>query len=168
MFLGYMPIDEAFRLLNLCVTSAKVPTDSSTTPSYRVYGDSGFVVGGSLSAAETGSITNATNASPIVVTSANHGLTTGQRVTITGVGGNTAANGTFTITKVNDNSFSLDGSTGNGAYTSGGTWTTTGLYSVSITPTEAGGFAQGEHYDIVVYATISANVTAQQYRFGVV
>ena len=67
-------------------------------------------------------ITGATNASPIVITSAAHRLETGHVVEITGVGGNTAANGTWTITRVGANTFSLNGSTGNGAYTSGGTW----------------------------------------------
>lgn len=65
-------------------------------------------------------VTGATNASPIVITSTAHGLVTGDRVTIASVGGNTAANGNWTITKNDANTFSLDGSTGNGAYTSGG------------------------------------------------
>jgi hypothetical protein len=66
-------------------------------------------------------ITGATNASPIVVTEVNHGYVTGQRVQIAGVGGNTAANANWYITLVDANSFSLNGSTGNGSYTSGGT-----------------------------------------------
>ncbi|MEW6210918.1 MAG: ubiquitin-activating E1 FCCH domain-containing protein [Acidobacteriota bacterium] len=71
------------------------------------------------------SITSATNASPIVITtSTNHKLVTGDSVTISGVGGNTAANGTFTVTVTNSTTFSLDGSTGNGTYTSGGTFNT--------------------------------------------
>ncbi len=70
----------------------------------------------------SGSIANATNASPIQITSSNHGLSTGERVTISGVVGNTAANGTFNVTVVDANNFNLDGSTGNGAYVSGGTW----------------------------------------------
>src|SRR5262249_52886011 len=63
------------------------------------------------------------------ITSANHGLTTGAQVVITGVGGNTTANATWTITRIDANTFSLNGSTGNAAYTSGGTWklTTTPL-----------------------------------------
>jgi len=67
-------------------------------------------------------VTGATNASPIVVTSTGHALNTGDAVSISGVAGNTAANGTFTVTKVDANTFSLNGSTGNAAYTSGGTW----------------------------------------------
>lgn len=70
----------------------------------------------------SGAITGATNATPIVVTATAHGLATGDSVVISGVLGNTGANGTFVITKVNANSFSLNGSVGNGAYTSGGTW----------------------------------------------
>lgn len=70
----------------------------------------------------TGNITDATNATPIVITSSGHGLETGEVVTITGVGGNTAANDTWTITVVSDSTFSLDTSVGNGAYTTGGEW----------------------------------------------
>jgi hypothetical protein len=72
--------------------------------------------------AVTGSITGASNTSPIVITSANNGLANGATVSIGGVGGNTNANGTFTITRIDANTFSLNGTTGNGAYTSGGLW----------------------------------------------
>jgi hypothetical protein len=66
-------------------------------------------------------VTNATNASPIVITTdGNHNFITGDLVGVSGVGGNDAANNSFTITKLTDTTFELDGSTGNGAYTSGG------------------------------------------------
>jgi hypothetical protein len=71
-------------------------------------------------------IINASNASPIVITaSTDHGMQTGNQCYITAVGGNTAANNSganpnWIITKVNATQFSLDGSTGNGLYTSGG------------------------------------------------
>jgi hypothetical protein len=67
-----------------------------------------------------GTITGATNASPIVVTESSHGRTTGNIVTIHDVVGNTSANGTWKITRVDADTYSLDGSTGNDAYTSGG------------------------------------------------
>lgn len=69
-------------------------------------------------------ITNATNASPIVVSTANtDGLANGDTVYISEVGGNTAANGKWVVASVVANtSFALVGSTGNGAYTSGGIW----------------------------------------------
>lgn len=67
-------------------------------------------------------VTGATNESPIVITtSAAHLFATHDTVAITSVGGNTAANGTWTITKLTSTTFSLNGSTGSGAYTSGGT-----------------------------------------------
>lgn len=67
-------------------------------------------------------VTNATNATPIqITTSTTNTLITGQSVAIHSVGGNTAANGTFTVTVINGTNFTLDGSVGNGAYTSGGT-----------------------------------------------
>jgi len=65
--------------------------------------------------------TTGNGVSPIVVTtSSTVGMTSGQQVGISGVNGNTAANGIWTITVVNSTQFSLNGSTGNGAYTSGG------------------------------------------------
>lgn len=75
-------------------------------------------VSNSLSA----TVTNATNASPIVITtSAAHLFASDDVVTIASVGGNTAANGTWVITVLSSTTFSLNGSTGSGAYTSGGT-----------------------------------------------
>ena len=73
-----------------------------------------------LNTARTLTITGATNATPIVITAVGHGLVTGMTVTITGVGGNTAANGTWLVTVVTTDTFSLDTSVGNGAYTTGG------------------------------------------------
>jgi Bacterial Ig-like domain (group 3)/Putative Ig domain len=83
----------------------------------------------------TGTITGASDAGPIVVTSPNNGLVTGDSVTIGGVNGNTNANGTFTITVLNANQFELNGTTGNAAYTSGGTWVDNSSNSSYIEPT---------------------------------
>lgn len=69
-------------------------------------------------------VTDATNASPIVITTSTvHGYSTGDNVRIADVLGNTAANGDWVITVLTTTTFSLDSSTGNGAYTSGGTAT---------------------------------------------
>ena len=66
-------------------------------------------------------VVSATNTSPIVVvTSATHEMLTGQSIYITGALGNTGANGSFVITRLDSVTFSLDGSVGNGTYTSGG------------------------------------------------
>lgn len=62
----------------------------------------------------TGDITNATNASPIVVTSASHGLSSGDRIRIVGQKGLTAMNGEWFVTVLTSNTFELDGSVGNG------------------------------------------------------
>jgi hypothetical protein len=67
-------------------------------------------------------VTGATNASPIVLTCIGHGLASGDIVLIENVGGNTAANGEWTVTVIDADHISLDGSTGNSwSYTSGGT-----------------------------------------------
>jgi hypothetical protein len=65
-------------------------------------------------------VNSATNATPIVVTtSGNSGYSTGDVVQITGVSGNTAANGVFKITVINATQFSLDDSSGNGTSSGG-------------------------------------------------
>lgn len=69
----------------------------------------------------TGSITGATNATPIVITQTSHGYTTNDLITVASVGGNTAANGNWQITVNSANTYTLIGSAGNSAYTSGGT-----------------------------------------------
>lgn len=103
------------------------------------------------------SVANATNASPIAITtSANHGLSTGQLVGISGVLGNTAANGQFIVTVTSANSFTLNSSTGNGAYTSGGLVSIPG--GLPITPVNApAGFFEGT---TVVLATGTDGVTS--------
>ena len=103
-----------FRVWNTALTAAEVANTANQTlvsPPPQI----------------TGIITGTTNASPIVVTSPSNGLTTGEQVTINGVLGDTAANGTWTVTVIDANTFSLNNSTGNGAYISGGTWNWTGL-----------------------------------------
>lgn len=62
-------------------------------------------------------ITGATNASPIVITANSHGLSNGDEVVVSGVQGNTAANGIWTVANKTANTFELSGSTGNAAYT---------------------------------------------------
>lgn len=77
----------------------------------------------------TGTITTPgiTNASPPVVTSTAHGLAVDQIVTIAGVVGSTANNGTWRVSAVTANTFTLNTLAGAapgapGAWTSGGTW----------------------------------------------
>ncbi|MGI8686258.1 MAG: hypothetical protein ACR2MO_14420, partial [Acidimicrobiales bacterium] len=70
-------------------------------------------------------VTDATNASPIVISTGTaagtaHGLTTGDKVTLANVTGNTAANGNWTVTVLSANTFSLNGSAANGIFNGGG------------------------------------------------
>jgi hypothetical protein len=76
-------------------------------------------------------ITDATNTAPIqIVTKRPSILKTGDTVTISGVGGNTAANTTTTIKVTGARAFTLDGTTGNATYTPG-----TGVVASSVFPT---------------------------------
>lgn len=70
-----------------------------------------------VKAPDVKSITGATNANPIAITCVGHGYSTGDMVYISGVTGNTNANGEYTITVVNANTFTLNGRAGNAQYT---------------------------------------------------
>jgi hypothetical protein len=111
--------------MSMFVTARKAADAAGTMqPSVLVSAGKGT---GNIQSFATSNITGASNASPIVITtSANHGYSTGDKVNVSGVTGNTAANGSsptgfWTITVVDNTHFSLDGSAGNGAYTGGGT-----------------------------------------------
>lgn len=79
-------------------------------------------------------ITAASNASPIVITGSGHSLSNGDSVEITGVVGNTAANGVWIVANKTTTTFELTGSTGNGTWTSGGTYCKISPTSFSILP----------------------------------
>jgi len=126
-------------------------------------------VAGSTAAALT--VSGATNASPIVITtSAAHGLLTGAVVTVASVGGNTGANGTFVITKLSNTTFSLNGSTGSGAYTSGGTVqprgsTFSGTGTSVITLSLDGTNGAFDDYFVLVTCTKGGTIGATGIRF---
>lgn len=116
----------------------KISADLGTPPNDRVSLDNfGWAValsGDTLAvgapfhdypATDTGSITGATAANPVVITSASHGLSNGNVVRIEDVGGMTEINDReFTVANVTSNTFELSGEDGSShtAYTSGGTY----------------------------------------------
>lgn len=70
-------------------------------------------------------VTGATNNTPVVITTVDpHHLSPGDKVDIDQVGGNMAANGTWTVANPTAKTFELLNSAGNGDYTGGGRWTT--------------------------------------------
>ncbi len=84
-------------------------------------GNATYSVSGITATANSLTVSGASNSSPITLTvNSTSGLHNGDTVMVSGVVGNTAANGTWTITVDNGTQIDLQGSTGNGAYTSGG------------------------------------------------
>lgn len=70
----------------------------------------------------TGTITGATNATPVVLTATNS-LSVGDLIGVRSVGGTTVCNDkVWRVSAVSGTTITLEGSVGNGAYTSGGTW----------------------------------------------
>src|SRR5262245_30006647 len=150
--LGVVVLGETLAAAVPIADGAGLPYDPAVAPNYRIYGAAGLVASGtgSLSKLDTGSVEGASNASPVVVTSTNHGLQTGTPVIVSGVGGNTAANGSFRATRLTANTFSLDGSVGNGPYTSGGSWHVAGLYLISLPVTGGVGYEAGKTYQALI------------------
>lgn len=83
-----------------------------------------FATGDGTTGSQTGAISNITNATNAVVTSANHGLVSGTSIILNNVGGMTEVNGNaYIITVIDANDFYLNvNSTAFGVYTSGGSW----------------------------------------------
>lgn len=169
MYQGFMDENQASSFLFQLLNSSGTPIEPDAAPTFKVLGQNGLVTNGSGSAssAESGSITGATNASPIVITSNAHAVVTGQSVKVASVGGNTAANGTFIATAIDANTFSLNGTTGNGSYTSGGTWRTTGLYKVTLTGAVLAGLEAGKTYTIILTWLESTVQRSKQCTFTV-
>ena len=167
-FLGYVTLGTTLYSDVVTRSTTNVPTNSDALPAYRIYGPDGLMTSGTGTGAlrNTGSITTTTGngVNPIVITSAAHGLTVGTRVTISGVVGNTAANGTFAITAVTTDTFSVSAS-GNGAYVSGGTWNVSGLYLITHAISSGNGYEAGTTYTILVSYAISSTSLAQTYTF---
>ena len=168
MYQGFIDDDDGGTLLFLLRTSAGVPVEPDSAPKFKIVGPSGLVSGasssGTASSLESGNISGATNASPIVITSAGHSVVVGQSVKIASVGGNTAANGTFIVSAKDTNTFTLSGSTGNGAYTTGGTWRTTGLYKVTVSTQ---GLTPGQTYTCILTWLESTAQRSMQATFTV-
>ncbi|MCG8586906.1 MAG: hypothetical protein MI757_19555 [Pirellulales bacterium] len=71
----------------------------------------------SVTRAQTSTINNATNASPIVITTSNtHPFSNGDHVWLYNIHGNLAANGFHVVDNATSNTFELAGTTGSGAY----------------------------------------------------
>src|SRR5262249_6812669 len=78
-------------------------------------------------------LTDASNTSPITITSASHGLTTNQRVDVNNVQGNTAANGNWVITQKSTDTFNLNNSAGSGNFITNA-WTVSGQITGASNP----------------------------------
>lgn len=97
-----------------------------------------------------GGISDATTSNPCVITSVNHGLLTGDVVTITGVQGLTGLNGnTYTVTVLTVDTFSVSASV-SGIYTGGGSWESSNSFNFYVSPTP---FLRGEVTIGGIYST---------------
>ncbi len=113
------------------------------------------------------SITGITKAGPPVITVVNHGLSTGDKVYISGITGNDSTlNGqTYTITKVDSSNFSLNNTTTTKTYSSGGGTVQkclTSACTIVITTAATHGFITGDQISFAsMLGLTSLNGTTQ-------
>lgn len=149
--------------------STDAAVDADSAPTFRIYSETGAIADGTCDVLDSGTITNVTAATPPVVTDVDHGLATGQTIDVAGVGGTTGVNGVHTVTVIDADHFSLDGATGTGAYTSGGTWHVPGLYSATLDSSIRSALDPGKSYTLVVYGIFSSvKRIVERIRFTVV
>lgn len=130
--LGNTAANGTFRVVGVTSTTFEL-TDLNT--GNDIAGNGAYTSGGTVSVTlETNEsaivygkkITGATNATPVVVTCANHGFANGAVVKISGIEGNNAANGEFKVASATTNTFALTDKltsanvAGSGDYATGG------------------------------------------------
>lgn len=129
-------------------------TDVRVTPGFvlesadLVAAASGFT---NLDQQDVLAITAASNATPIVITTAAHNIRVDTWVRVSGVTGNTAANGPWRVQAVTGTTITLMGSIGNGAYVSGGTVRAMDQRDISLLAQARGAQTTGQNYDAVAY-----------------
>jgi hypothetical protein len=102
---------------------------------------------GAVAKKATKSVSGATVADPsVITTTTDHGLVTGDVVTIAAVGGTTTVNGTWVVTVISSTTFSVP-IAGVGAYTSGGTVTPLGAINSNTAAGAAEIYFTGAAYD---------------------
>lgn len=172
MFAGYVQLEGTF-YGTLLTTENGALTDADAFPTYRIYGPSGIVTGGTGTMAyrQTGVISGIENTTPIRVNMGSaHGLQTGQRLSISGVSGAVAGtvNGqSFPITVVDADTFELQSTTAAGTGT-GGSWHLTGQYTMSHAILAANGYDVNETYTVIYAGEIGGEDGAGEDTFAVV
>jgi hypothetical protein len=142
MFRGFVTLGDTLKLLVL-TRSGNTPLNPAANPTFRVYGPDGLMANstGSATQKDSGSITGTTGngVNPIV---------------------------TFAVTRVSASTFSVV-ATGNGSYTSGGTWNVVGLYQASIDVTAGNAYEVGQTYTVVVQASVNSANWSDEFTFTV-
>lgn len=120
-----------------------------------------------ITPSQTLAVTDATETSPIVITVASTtGLVSGMTATVTGVTGQTGANGTFAILVTSGTEITLVGSTTVGAYVSGGSATiveTEAEWAASL-ETSFAGFSSTRVAVGAGHALVSSPISSRLYR----
>lgn len=137
-------------------TNAQIAVGNASTAATAADTDMGATAGANMN---SGDISGATNASPIVLTVPSWTTTpvVGQVVVVAGVLGNTAANGTFEVSAVTATTVTLLNSTGNGAFATSAGSTVKLINKYRQTVSGAPTLSTNQAQFVSTFATANAN-----------
>jgi hypothetical protein len=169
VFQGFVSLNEQFSGIFISRSTSRSPVDADSNPRYRVYSPSGILIanGSCTPITKVGVVSASQNTPIVIVTDAPHNIYTGDRVSVSGVVGNTAANGHFNATRIDEISFSLDNSAGVASYVSGGTVKQAGVYGLQLMVEASSGFEAGKTYVAVITYQIGGSTFSEQISFVV-
>ena len=150
------------------LSTAGLATPFNTTNAQLAVGDgtTAAAVGDTDLGAAAGTavaVSGATNATPIVLTTAAQSWVVGQVIVCSSIGGNTAANGTFEISAVTSTSATLLNSAGNAAYTTGGSCSPINKYRQQANGTGSAAVSGNQITYVATFGTANANFAWQEW-----
>ena len=140
------------------VTRVLVATNTATGTVQVTAANASGGLGGSVNL----SVSGGTTASPIVLNVVGHGCVTGDYGQVNGVQGLVGANGQWQLTFVDANHVSLNGSSGSGAYTSGGVFSGGDLYAVGAV-VQAYATPNAVNSSVIAAGNVTITITATVY-----
>ncbi len=155
MFLGFFDEMAAASFVAPLTDGDHGPISPDAAPVLVLYGADGPLAGTSEGEpAQEGAVTAISTAAPAVVTSAAHGLQTGQAVELVGT---TARDGFYLATVLSADTFSLDGTTAGSAQAAVGSWRSAGVWRFDLPTAALPSLAAGSTYTAAVtYAVADA------------
>lgn len=170
IFAGFVVLGDTLNSMLLTTDSNGQAIMPDTFPSFVVVGESGTVLSGTSTYTRNLTGASASGGGGLITVTANaHGLQTAARVFLSGFSGTLAStinNNFYVITRVDANTFTLDGTAASGTAT-GGNVALVGAFNPGIVCSQGNGFSAGRAYVLLWSYKVSGQSRAAQHTFMV-